>query len=292
MKMVTRWTMLMMFVLLLILLQPASAQLEQNASTSWSDTGSTISVLEQLECDDINSGTLDQYGQALCGDTVNFTCMKIGETALQPEIKTGNTVITKEKRGIPTWESLWGDTTERAIVMKINRRNIKLQKGDVLAIPRNMTGKTYMDYSPYPEMIDPAGEKMIIWDPSLLAFAAYDEAGYLIRWGPAAGGKDYSPDVKRSCHTKVGEFKIIRKEGPDYRSGRYPLGCSGKKCALMPYASFFQGQGYAFHAGNVPGANASHGCVRVFYSDAKWLSTVFLEVGTKVIIKPYPPPKK
>lgn len=304
------WAKLMMLVLLLfVILQPASAQPEQDAGTSWGSTVSPVPAATQLEQNTSTSwdstvspipateqqctetDILEQYGTALCGDTVNFYCIEVGETVIQTEVKTGNTVTTKEKKGISTWETLWGNTVEREIVMKINRRNTKLTKGVVLAVPKDMQGKTFMDFSPYPYEIDPPGEKLLIWDPALLAFGAYDKDGKLIRWGPAAGGKDYCPDVKRGCRTKTGDFRILRIEGPNYRSGRYPVGCSGNSCAKMPYASFFQGQGYAFHSGNVPGANASHGCVRVFYSDAEWLHG-WLEIKTKVTIRPYPQKKK
>ena len=63
----------------------------------------------------------------------------------------------------------------------------------------------------------------------------------------------------------------------------------------MPYCMFFNG-GQALHGSNqVVRANASHGCVRVHVSDAKWLRYHFVEGpsaanfyhGTKIIIKPY-----
>ncbi|MCX6744997.1 MAG: L,D-transpeptidase [Candidatus Parcubacteria bacterium] len=267
------WTMLMMLVLWIIPLT-VPAQLEPEVTEQCTTTATAPAILEK-------------YGEALCGDSVNFYCLKIGDTVIKTEVQTNSGTTIKEKKVVPTWEILWANTVEREIVMKINRRNIKLTKGVVLAVPKDMQGKTFMDYSPYAYKIDPPGEKLIIWDPALLAFGAYDGEGNLVRWGPAAGGKDYCPDVKRGCRTKTGEFKIIRKEGPNYRSGRYPVGCTGNKCAKMPYAAFFQGQGYAFHAGNVPGANASHGCIRVFYSDAEWLHQ-WLQIGTRVVIRPYP----
>ena len=228
-----------------------------------------------------------EYGTALCGDTVNFYCHTIGMTTITEQVETAEGVKLKEKEVLETWELLWGNSIEREIVMKINRRNIKLKKGDVIAVPCDMSGKTFMDFSPYTNSIEPPGEKLIIFDPELLAYAAYDQTGTLVRWGPAVGGKDYCPDIQRSCRTKVGEFHIIRKEGPNYRSSRYPIGCSGSGCARMPYAMFFAAN-YAFHAGNLPGANASHGCVRLFYSDAEWLNKNFIELGTWVIIRPYP----
>lgn len=54
----------------------------------------------------------------------------------------------------------------------------------------------------------------------------------------------------------------------------------------MPYCMFFKG-GYAIHASDVPGYNASHGCVRVFYEDAEWLNREFADIGTSVIVRPY-----
>ncbi|MCX6740700.1 MAG: L,D-transpeptidase [Candidatus Parcubacteria bacterium] len=228
-----------------------------------------------------------EYGTALCGDTVSFYCHTVGMTTTTVEVKTSEGVNLKEKEVLETWELLWGDTVERHIVMNINRRNTPLKKGDKISVPCDMSGKTFMDFSPYPLKIEPTGSKFLIWDPSLLAYGAYDAEGNLIRWGAGVGGKDYCPDVKRGCRTKTGEFRIISKQGPSYRSGRYPIGCSGKKCALMPYAMFFA-SGYAFHTGKVPGAHASHGCVRLFAEDAKWLNQNFVEVGMRVIIKPYP----
>ena len=75
--------------------------------------------------------------------------------------------------------------------------------------------------------------------------------------------------------------------GPHFRSSKYPIGCEGKSCAAMPYAMFFYNS-YAIHASNdVPGRNASHGCIRVLREDAKWLNQEFVEVGTKVIVNSY-----
>lgn len=229
-----------------------------------------------------------EYGPALCGDTVNFYCLEVGNTVIHKEVKLKDgSTTTREKKVLETWEILFPDENEREIVKRINRRNTALYRKQKIAVPCDMAGKTYMDFSPYPLQIDPPGEKLIIWDPALLAYGAYDPEGNLVRWGPGAGGKDYCQDVERGCRTVTGEFRIIKIGGPYYRSGKYPVDCVGKECALMPYAMFFK-SGYAFHAGRVPGANASHGCVRVFYADAEWLNKEFVEMKTKVIIRPYP----
>ncbi|EHL30252.1 hypothetical protein LDG_7762 [Legionella drancourtii LLAP12] len=55
----------------------------------------------------------------------------------------------------------------------------------------------------------------------------------------------------------------------------------------MPYCMYFS-KNYAIHGSyEVPNYNASHGCVRLIPSDARWLSRNFMKIGTKVIIKPY-----
>ena len=249
------WTMLLMFVLLTIPLN--------------------------------SKAQLFEFGATLCGDTVNFYCHTVGMITITEQVETDEGVKLQENEVLETWELLWDNTIEREIVMKINRRNIKLKKDDVIAVPCDMNGKNFMNFSPYPQVIDPPDENLIIWDPALLAYAAYDQTGNLVRWGPAVGGKDYCSDIGRSCRTRTGQFEIIRKEGANYKSKRYPVGCTGSNCARMSYAIFFE-ENYAFHAGNLYAENASHGCVRLFYSDAQWLNKNFVQIGIKVIIKPYP----
>ena len=55
----------------------------------------------------------------------------------------------------------------------------------------------------------------------------------------------------------------------------------------MPYCMYFF-QGFTIHAGyEVPPYNASHGCVRVLPSAAKWLSEQFIDIGTRVVVLSY-----
>lgn len=241
------------------------------------------------------------YGETLCR-AEGFHCLKLGEN------------VAGEKFS-DTWASLWPDPNEREIVMKVNRLNIQLYKGLIIAVPNDMANKTFMDYSPFELQIDPLslqpiiictenfptldellfeaqikkrGEKLLVFDPQLLAWAAYDEAGNLVRWGPAVGGKDYCPDTRQICRTPEGEFKVALKASKNYRSHKFPAGCKDKDCAPMPYAMIFYTDGCAFHGSpEVPGRHASHGCVRLFIEDTEWLNKNFAEVGTKIIIKPY-----
>jgi len=254
-----------------------------------------------------------RHGETYC-DEPDFHCVKVG-------------------RG-QSWQKLWPDEREREIVMKVNRMNIRLRRGMTIAVPDDMEGKTYMDYSPYPHKrepeissrsrrksktwspneeapplefaagddwesepfidrigsladepeFEPDGEKVLIFDPNLLAWAAYDGDGYLVRWGPAVGGKSWCGDTKRSCRTKTGVTRIRNRRGRWARSSKYPLPNGG---AAIPYYMGFFPQ-YGFHASrNVPGRHASHGCIRMFFDDAEWLHNEWVEVGTKAIIRRY-----
>ena len=122
------------------------------------------------------------------------------------------------------------------------------------------------------------------FSPRTHQWKAIDEDGNVVRTGHGSGGRQYCPDIKRSCHTPTGTFKVLAKRGADCRSSRYPVGRGG---APMPYCSFFT-KYYAVHGSyEVPNYNASHGCVRIEPSDAKWLSGHFFHIGTTVVIKPY-----
>jgi lipoprotein-anchoring transpeptidase ErfK/SrfK len=145
--------------------------------------------------------------------------------------------------------------------------------------------KTQNKTASVPANIGNQGTKTIIFDPSRLTWAAYSAQGSLVKSGNASGGKDYCPDIGRSCRTPVGAYTIYTKKGAGCVSSKYPIGKGG---APMPYCMFFKG-GFAIHGSDhVPGFNASHGCIRVHPDDARWLNQQFIDVGsTKVVVKSY-----
>lgn len=129
-----------------------------------------------------------------------------------------------------------------------------------------------------------AAGNTFIFNPNTLVWKAIDADGTVIRTGKGSGGKMYCKDLGRSCKTPSGVYSILSKGGPGCASSRYPLGRGG---APMPYCMFFS-KYYAIHGSpDVPGYNASHGCIRVLPSDARWLSANFIKIGTKVVVKPY-----
>ena len=81
------------------------------------------------------------------------------------------------------------------------------------------------------------------------------EFGQLVRTCNISGAK-----TKDGYHNALGEWEILQKARSAY-SQRYR--------APVPYASRIENQHW-IHQGNLPGYPASHGCVRMSGSDAKW----------------------
>lgn len=212
------------------------------------------------------------YGQTLC-KSPGFVCKHV-------------------KRG-QSWESLFPNEHDRSIEMRINRMNTQIWAGMVIAVPHNLETSDIMDFSPFPRQIQFLGEKLIVIDPNVAAWGAYDPGGTLVRWGPAAAGKDWCGDIESPCQTHPGSFRIFSLGSSDCISHKFPLPDGG---APMPYCMYFN-NGQALHGEprGLPGYNASHGCVRLYVNDAEWLRYDFAEGpdasnnyrGTRVLIRDY-----
>lgn len=234
------------------------------------------------------------YGEKMC-KVPGFHCIK----------------LTKKGQG----KDFWPDPRELEIVEKINRIHKWYFPGTVMLVPDDMTGKTYMDFSPFPKKPENLPKKFfsffeknktdvpfiyiilgkfVVWDPELLAWAAYKN-GWLVNWGPGLGGADSCEGKVGSCRTPSGIFEALKKKGVNHRSDLYPRGCKGEDCSWMPHSIKVQEDGLSMHGSKwFIGKHASHGCVRLFTADAKWLNQKFFDYktkerhGTKVIFLPYP----
>ncbi len=139
-------------------------------------------------------------------------------------------------------------------------------------------------YSGLPERIHGHGERVFIFSPRLLKWAAYDAEGYLVASGKANGGSGYCSDLGAPCRTPTGSFRVHGKGTASCVSNKFPLGEGG---APMPYCMYFNG-GYAIHGSPyISNRNTSHGCIRVHTAAAAWLHRYFMTPGTKVIVLPY-----
>lgn len=180
------------------------------------------------------------------------------------------------------WWDLFPNQNDRILAQRLNRMNTRLYDGMWLALPNH--NASLMSDAPFLPQISSQGKRLIIVDPTQLAFGAYDETGKLVYWGPASAGQHYCPDTHQHCKTPTGSFNVFKKGGMHCVSSKYPLGEGG---APMPYCMFFNA-GVALHGSPiVPGFNASHGCVRTFPEDAWWLSTNFALNETRVLVRPY-----
>lgn len=123
-----------------------------------------------------------------------------------------------------------------------------------------------------------------VFNPKTLRWKAINHKGDVVKSGRASGGRNYCPDIGRSCRTPSGTFRVLRKGDANCHSNSYPVGKGG---APMPYCMFYS-KHYAIHgSSNVPDYNASHGCIRVTPSAARWLHKHFIKIGTKVIVRSY-----
>ena len=190
-----------------------------------------------------------------------------------------------------SWEKLFPDENQRDIVQRINRSYNYLQPGKVLAVPKQLDTATLLDFSPFAREEPSIHEKEVIIDQDKLAWGAYDEKGQLVKWGPIASGRAKCSDSNHSCLTMPGVFRVFSKEDKRCTSAIFPIGRGGAK---MPYCMYFH-KGFAMHgSSDMPGYRASHGCVRMFERDAKWLNLDFVEagnkdsgrLGTKVVVRP------
>ena len=129
-------------------------------------------------------------------------------------------------------------------------------------------------------------EQTVVVDPRVHTWGAYGADGELVRAGQASAGSDWCRDLGHPCHTHVGSFRVFSLGSPDCKSHIFPIPRGG---APMPYCMYFN-NGQALHGvpdSEVGEGNYSHGCVRMHVSDAEWLRYNFVDVGTKVIVRPY-----
>jgi hypothetical protein len=216
----------------------------------------------------VNAGEF--YGKSLCGYP-QYNCIKM--------------------TGGQNWDKFLPDPVQRDVVQRVNRTYNYLYAGKEIAIPKNLAYLNMFDVAPFPLKLEGEHEKQIIVDQEKLAWAAYDEDGNLVRWGPISSGSDKCSDSNRVCRTLTGIFRIFSKENAKCVSDVFPIGKGGAK---MPYCMYFH-KGFALHGSDdIPGYRASHGCVRMFIEDARWLNEHFVELssernqfmGTKVTVRP------
>jgi len=142
----------------------------------------------------------------------------------------------------------------------------------------------YRDALMLPNTIKPQSTNVFLFSPRYMQWAAYDTSGQLVGYGRANGGADFCADLGKGCRSPGGTYRVVDKGSFSCVSRKFPLGRGG---AWMPYCMHFGG-GYAIHGSPaISERNASHGCIRVTTDAAKWLSNMFVQLGTKVVVLAY-----
>lgn len=174
------------------------------------------------------------------------------------------------------------------LIGRINRIEPWLiKKGTVVWLPKDYQwAKNWTPLSEsLPEYADSA--KVIFIDLSEQWFGAYEKRK-LIFSGPISSGQNISDSGKYRTHP--GKFRVLWKDTLVY-SYRYKVPNDSTPAlddslpTKMPFSLGYTKSGsYCLHAGLLPGYPASHGCIRLFYTDAKRLY-YWAEIRTRVIIQ-------
>ncbi len=167
-------------------------------------------------------------------------------------------------------------------ILLINRLNKSyLAKRDSVVVPDTLVADKNW-YCPFPNRIDSLKEinKIVYVSRFAQAFVAY-ENGQRMNWGPVSTGKS-------TTQTPNGLFSTNWKSKQNTSS-------VNSSWILNWYFNIANYEGIAFHEYALPGVAASHGCIRMYADDAKWLydwanqwilddSLKILANGTPVIV--------
>ena len=143
-------------------------------------------------------------------------------------------------------------------ILAINRiEKNRLRKDRPIVIP-DCTSDEFNAYSPFPENINflQCIPKTVLISQRVQAFGLY-ENGELIKWGPVSTGKK---STKTPNGLNYGNYKAKRKVSTIDESWILPY-----------YFNFMNFEGVGVHQYALPGYPASHGCVRLYMDDAKYI---------------------
>lgn len=170
---------------------------------------------------------------------------------------------------------------ERKLVYALNRIDEhRIKPGTKLIIPDSLVTDLKL-YSPFPKVLGSLDSisKTVVISQRIQAFALY-ENGNLLRWGPVSTGKQ---STSTPSGLYYGNYKAKRKISTIDESW------------IMPYYfNFMNFEGIGTHEYILPGYPASHGCVRMYWEDAKFIydwasmweleSDVILQNGTPFMV--------
>ncbi len=143
-------------------------------------------------------------------------------------------------------------------ILAINRiEKNRVRTNRPLIIP-DCASEDFNTYSPFPENINLLGciPKTVLINKRIQAFGLY-ENGELVKWGPVSTGKS---STKTPSGLNYGNYKAKRK-----------ISTVDESWVLPYYFNFMNFEGVGVHQYALPGYPASHGCVRLYMDDAKYI---------------------
>jgi hypothetical protein len=145
-----------------------------------------------------------------------------------------------------------------ALLAKLNRADsAHLSRLPRIVVPNRWVPDELL-YSPMPQVVPQLSDEMkaIVVDLAAQVFGAY-ESGRLVRWGPVSSGARHRQTPPGTYHLNWHQRVRVSSENPTW---------------IMPwYFNFSSTEGLGLHQYSLPGRPASHGCVRMLATDAKWL---------------------
>jgi hypothetical protein len=188
--------------------------------------------------------------------------------------------IEGERWLIQHMATLGPDQWER--VLKINRVDLAhVREGEMLIVPEENADDPMLSPLPNPVERIQAIPKILLVSRRVQAFAAY-ERGRQVHWGSTSTGKKATPTPEGLYHTN---WKA--RERASTVNGEW----------ILPwYFNLANFGGISFHQYEMPGYPASHSCIRLMESDAKWIydwadqwmlskdGTTILVTGTPVVV--------
>ncbi len=152
------------------------------------------------------------------------------------------------------WSAL--DSLQQQTVLKLNRIDDHHLRRRELVVPDSIGSE--LAYAPFPDSVAELRDvpKFVALSRRVQAFGAY-EYGRLVKWGPTSTGKRETPTDSGLVFTNWRKRLTYSTVDPAWK--------------LNWYFNLIAVKGVAFHEYELPGRPASHGCVRLLETDARWM---------------------
>jgi lipoprotein-anchoring transpeptidase ErfK/SrfK len=143
------------------------------------------------------------------------------------------------------------------LVISFNRFDPKhIPQGAIFSIPKELND--WEALSPFPKELPVAKDvaKLLLVSQRIQAFAVY-ESGSLVRWGVVSTGKASTPTPSKLYFTNWKGKLVVSSIKDEW---------------VMPwYFNLDNLEGVSLHQYDLPGRPASHSCIRLSETDAKWI---------------------